>query len=326
MPPARANALSMQPPPAARDKPESAMGAALRVQLVQRRDKNIGGVHQISGSSTSLLESASGGKRHSERLPPKRTPAAAGHGTETVVWVGGLQFVYAGPGREVPPAQLRAAFETIGEVEAVFRAPAEPRNWALVVFSRASCVAEAVRLPPEINGVPLQTQAAFLLEATGGNEQQQQQQQQQQQGQRRRPPPWQWGTACWLVGLDTASANPLHLAELCGRFGKVGRVLLRSKPGKAAAAASWAVIHFEAKEAALRAAMAKEVGPPHPCTSALRRPPAAPTCTPSVSLIGPGWGAWRGGERGRGREGQGSRALLVPVRRRRREAAAAVVA
>ena len=33
MPPARANALSMQPPPAARDKPESAMGAALRVQL-----------------------------------------------------------------------------------------------------------------------------------------------------------------------------------------------------------------------------------------------------------------------------------------------------
>lgn len=45
----------------------------------------------VRAAGTSLLESASGGKRHVDPAAVKRPG-----GTETVVWVGGLQFVYAG--------------------------------------------------------------------------------------------------------------------------------------------------------------------------------------------------------------------------------------
>lgn len=178
---ARSNAITMDVhnSPSRREKKvekQSDMADALRVQMAQRRGHTIS--HSARGAPgtperKSLLEAASGGTRSSLHGDPlldaTGRASVADSGSVQVIWVSGLPYP--------PPstAVIRAAFEPVGEVQAVFCSAAldDPaaKEWVLVAFVHSRSVADAVEAAAQgqvlIDGVRLAVQPAFLLESFG---------------------------------------------------------------------------------------------------------------------------------------------------------------
>jgi hypothetical protein len=259
---ARSNKIAMEGYDRGKKQEDSPMAAALKVQMRIRRQQGAGSHSKAQATAKKLFAQKETEGSHCSGHTHSLTHGT-GHlsrqGADTVLWVGGLppsSYLHAAPSS----TEIREAFETVGEVQAVLMktrenggSPSRAEGWALVVFKDAKSVADSIARTPVLAGVIPRVKSAFLVSA------------QQQilvsgyasRGRRAELAlPWVWNSTVWLTGLSGKDCNPEEISEVCSQFGLVDKLMIRSNPSEVE---SWAIVSFKSTASALRAAQTEQV-------------------------------------------------------------------